>query len=245
MTIAEAIDTGIAVAAALSVAHEGWIVHRDIKPENIMLRPTRVVKVLDFGVAALSGDGDRTDPLHRASLVGTLHYLSPEQVRGEAIIDTRSDIYSLGIVLYEMLASRPPFTGATSMDVLAAIVEQDPKPLPALVPEPLRELVMRALRKEHVRAAADRGRGARAARRDPPRSDPARPHNTRRVIVVFLLKNLAVLVLLLLTAACAGTLALGPREGLALRSALGLALCAHACFFLGVVGQLRGGPSSR
>jgi serine/threonine protein kinase len=147
MTIAEVLDVGVAVAAALSIAHEAWIVHRDIKPENIMLRRDGVVKVLDFGVAALSGDGDRTDPLRGGSLVGTLHYLSPEQVRGEAIIDTRSDIYSLGVVQYEMLASRPPFTGATAMDVLAAIVEQDPRPLPALVPEPLRELVMRALRK--------------------------------------------------------------------------------------------------
>jgi serine/threonine protein kinase len=148
MTAAEAVDIGVAVASALAVAHEAWIVHRDIKPENLMLRPDGVVKVLDFGVAALSGDGDRTDPLRRGgTLAGTLHYLSPEQVRGEAIIDTRSDIYSLAVVLYEMLAGRRPFTGPTAMDVLAAIVEQEPKPLPAMIPQPLRELVHRALHK--------------------------------------------------------------------------------------------------
>jgi serine/threonine-protein kinase len=148
MTAAEAVEIGVAVAAALAVAHEAWIVHRDIKPENLMLRHDSVVKVLDFGVAALSGDGDRTDPLRRGgTLAGTLHYLSPEQVRGEAIIDTRSDIYSLGVVLYEMLAGRRPFTGATPIDVLAAIVEEEAKPLPATVPPELRDVVLCALRK--------------------------------------------------------------------------------------------------
>jgi serine/threonine protein kinase len=148
MTAAEAVEIGVAVAAALAVAHEAWIVHRDIKPENLMLRPDGVVKVLDFGVAALSGDGDRTDPLRRGgTLAGTLHYLSPEQVRGEAIIDTRSDIYSLGVVLYEMLAGRRPFTGTTPIDVLAAIVEEEAKPLPATVPPELRDVVLCALRK--------------------------------------------------------------------------------------------------
>lgn len=147
MTAAEAVEIGIGVAGALAVAHEAWIVHRDIKPENLMLRPDGVVKVLDFGVAALTSDGDRTDPLRRGTLAGTLHYLSPEQVRGEAIIDTRSDIYSLGVVLYEMLAGRRPFTGATPIDVLAAIVEEEAKPLPATVPGALRDVVQCALRK--------------------------------------------------------------------------------------------------
>ncbi len=147
MTAAEAVEIGAGVAGALAVAHEAWIVHRDIKPENLMLRPDGVVKVLDFGVAALTGDGDRTDPLRGGTLAGTLHYLSPEQVRGEAIIDTRSDIYSLGVVLYEMLAGRRPFTGRTPIDVLAAIVEEEPKPLPATVPPALRDVVHCALRK--------------------------------------------------------------------------------------------------
>jgi serine/threonine-protein kinase len=142
--------TGIAgaVANGLAAAHESWLVHRDIKPENIAIRPDGLVKVLDFGVSALAGDGEATDPLRRGSLVGTLPYLSPEQVRGEPVIDTRSDIYSLGVVMYEMLTQRLPFSGASVMDVLAAIVEAEPAPLPALVPEPLRSLVMRSLAKD-------------------------------------------------------------------------------------------------
>ena len=148
MTAAEAVDVAFAVASALVAAHEAWIVHRDIKPENVMLRRDGVVKVLDFGVAALFGDCDRTDPLRRrTSLTGTLPYLSPEQVRGDDIIDTRSDIYSLGVVLHEMLSGKQPFAGRTVMDVLAAIVEAEPAPLPAIVPASLRAIVDRALHK--------------------------------------------------------------------------------------------------
>jgi serine/threonine protein kinase len=147
VTIVEAIDVASAVAKALVAAHEAWLVHRDIKPENIAIRPDGLVKVLDFGVSALAGDGESTDPLRRDSLVGTLHYLSPEQVRGELVIDTRSDIYSLGVVMYEMLAQRVPFSGRNVMDVLAEIVEADPQPLSGLVPARLRELVMRSLAK--------------------------------------------------------------------------------------------------
>jgi serine/threonine protein kinase len=148
MMIADVVEIGIGIASALVAAHDAWLVHRDIKPENIAIRKDGVVKVLDFGVAALSGDGDATDPLRRpGAFVGTLHYLSPEQVRGEAIIDSRSDIYSLGVVLYEMLAGRVPFTGTHVIDVLANIVEKDPDPLPRTAPKALRELVMRSLRK--------------------------------------------------------------------------------------------------
>ena len=148
LTIIEAVDIASAVANALTAAHESWLVHRDIKPENIAIRKDGVVKVLDFGVSALSGDGDATDPIRRpGSLVGTLYYLSPEQVRGEPIIDTRSDIYSLGVVMYEMLGGHTPFRGNHVMDVLAQIVEREPDPLPALVPEILADLVLASLRK--------------------------------------------------------------------------------------------------
>ncbi|MGN6184128.1 MAG: serine/threonine protein kinase [Thermoanaerobaculia bacterium] len=146
MSPVEVLDVGIAVAKALAAAHEAWIVHRDVKPENIMLRKDEHVKVLDFGVATLAGGGDDTDPLRR-SHIGTIYYFSPEQVRGEAVIDTRSDIYSLGTVLYEMLAERPPFDGDTAMDILAAIVEQTPDPLPASVPHGLHGIVERAMKK--------------------------------------------------------------------------------------------------
>jgi serine/threonine-protein kinase len=146
MTVIEVLDVAIGVAAALNAAHEAWIVHRDVKPENIMLRRDHGVKVLDFGVATIAGGGDETDPL-RHSLMGTLHYLSPEQVRGEAIIDTRSDIYSLGVVLYEMLAEEPPFDGADAMEILASIVEKDAPPLPPTVPMGLHSIVGKAMRK--------------------------------------------------------------------------------------------------
>jgi serine/threonine protein kinase len=148
LTMMEAIDIASAAAGALAAAHEAWIVHRDVKPENIAIRKDGLVKVLDFGVSALRGDGDATDPLRRpGSLVGTLPYLSPEQVRGEAIIDSRSDIYSLGVVLYEMLCGHVPFRGEQAMDTLAQIVEREPDPLPALVHWKLRDLVMASLRK--------------------------------------------------------------------------------------------------
>jgi serine/threonine protein kinase len=150
LTTMEAIDIASACASALAAAHEAWLVHRDIKPENIAIRTDGLVKMLDFGVSALrgDGDGDATDPLRRpGSLVGTLPYLSPEQVRGELIIDNRSDVYSLGVVMYEMLAGRVPFRGETLMDTLAQIVEREASPLPALVHWKLRDLVMTSLRK--------------------------------------------------------------------------------------------------
>jgi serine/threonine-protein kinase len=157
MSIEEVLDVTIGVGSALVAAHEAWIVHRDVKPENIMLRRDRGVKIVDFGVATLAGGGDETDPLRRP-LVGTLYYLSPEQVRGEPIIDTRSDIYSLGTVLYEMLAQRPPFAANDPLEVLAAIVEKEPAPLPASVPLTLHHLVKKALRKsiyERTQTAAE------------------------------------------------------------------------------------------
>jgi len=148
LPISEVVEVALGVASALVAAHEAWIVHRDVKPENIMLRHDRRVKVLDFGVAKLAGGGDNTDPLRRGDkLVGTLPYLSPEQVRGEEIIDSRSDIYSLGVVMYEMLSGVPPFTGPTPIDVLAAIVESEAEPLPGIVPLALHDIVTRCLRK--------------------------------------------------------------------------------------------------
>ena len=146
MAMDEILDVAIGVARALEAAHEAWIVHRDVKPENIMLRRDHGIKVLDFGVATLAGGGDETDPLRR-SLVGTLYYLSPEQVRGEPIIDTRSDLYSLGVVLYEMLAGEAPFAGNDVLEVLAAIVEKEPPSLPLSVPFGLHQIVAHAMRK--------------------------------------------------------------------------------------------------
>jgi serine/threonine protein kinase/sugar lactone lactonase YvrE len=153
---ADALAIGLQVAGALAAAHEAGIVHRDIKPENIMIRPDGLVKVLDFGLArfvehgSLAGD----DSLSRPGVVfGTVRYMSPEQAQGLAL-DTRSDLFSLGAVLYEMLAGRPPFTGATSTDVLAAILHQEPQPLCGTSPDigaELEAVVRRCLEKESAK----------------------------------------------------------------------------------------------
>ena len=134
----EALDLGVQVASALAEAHQAGIVHRDIKPENIMLRADGLVKVLDFGLAKLTErrglDVDAeaqtlarldTEP---GTILGTASYMSPEQARGRAV-DGRSDIFSLGVVLYEIIAGRLPFEGETMSDMIASILKDEPVPL--------------------------------------------------------------------------------------------------------------------
>src|SRR5215831_9316186 len=126
----EAVDIAAQVASALCVAHRAGIVHRDIKPENIMLRPDGYVKVLDFGIAKLTQQetlGTATLlgaqlPMQQSMMLGTTRYMSPEQAMAQQV-DARSDLWSLGVVLYEMLAGRTPFEGETTADVMAAIFE--------------------------------------------------------------------------------------------------------------------------
>ena len=134
LTLMEALDVAVQIAAALSVAHATGIVHRDIKPENVMLRDDGLVKVLDFGLAKLTQQNTENDAetLKRCMvktgsgmIMGTVAYMSPEQARGLAV-DSRTDIWSLGVVLYEMIAGRAPFVGATPSDVLVSILERDP-----------------------------------------------------------------------------------------------------------------------
>ena len=147
------------VASALAAAHDAGVVHRDIKPENIMLRPDGYVKVLDFGIAKLTEQRPASDD-HRVEttallqtrpglVLGTAHYMSPEQARGQKV-DARSDIWSLGVVLYEMVAGSPPFRGETPSDCIAAILTTEPPPLSGVLPDvpaKLESILQKALRK--------------------------------------------------------------------------------------------------
>ena len=153
---AEAARIAAQVADALEVAHERGIIHRDIKPENIMLRRRdQIVKVLDFGLAKLTEQARHGEyahpspapPTETGLVMGTPRYMSPEQARGRQV-DARSDVWSLGVVLYEMLAGARPFEGETSQDVLASILKDEPPALPADVPAELRTVVECALRKD-------------------------------------------------------------------------------------------------
>src|SRR5262245_21504961 len=160
MSVHQALEVAVQVASALAAAHETGIVHRDIKPENIMLRRDGYVKVLDFGIAKLSEKPSQpadqevgtTTVLHThpGLLIGTVHYMSPERIRGQPT-DARSDIWSLGVVLYEMLSGVPPFSGATPSDCVASVLKTEPPPLASVVPgiaAELQSLVQKALRKE-------------------------------------------------------------------------------------------------
>src|ERR1051325_3236032 len=133
----EALNIGMQVADALSAAHKAGIVHRDIKPENIMIRQDGYVKVLDFGLAklseevpAISADEAPTRQVRTGSgvIIGTAGYMSPEQARGKPV-DARSDIFSLGAVIYEMVTRNKPFDGETPSDVLASILKTEPPPV--------------------------------------------------------------------------------------------------------------------
>jgi tRNA A-37 threonylcarbamoyl transferase component Bud32 len=135
------------VAEALEAAHRQGLVHRDVKPGNVMIDPDGRVKVVDFGIARAATD----DTLTQTGVVlGTASYLSPEQARGEGV-DARSDIYSLGCVLYEMLTGRPPFEADSSVAMAYKQVNENPDPPVGSVPPDLGAVVMRALEKDPTR----------------------------------------------------------------------------------------------
>jgi serine/threonine protein kinase/tetratricopeptide (TPR) repeat protein len=162
LEVREVLDIAVQIASALEEAHAAGIVHRDIKPDNIMIRRNGFVKVLDFGLAKLTETStDRSPSDAEAStrvlvqtdagvVMGTSHYMSPEQARGKQV-DARSDIWSLGVVIYEMVAGRTPFEGETPTDVIVGITQKEPPPLARFAPEAPAELdwiVTKALRKD-------------------------------------------------------------------------------------------------
>ena len=159
LTIRKTLDIAIQIAGALAAAHEAGIIHRDVKPENIMLRPDGWVKVLDFGLAklterqALTSDTQAptiaatTDP---GTVMGTINYMSPEQARGMPV-DARSDVFSLGVVIYEMIAGRSPFEAETPSDVMSFILHKSPPPLFRFsheTPAEMERIVAKALSKD-------------------------------------------------------------------------------------------------
>ena len=135
LSLSDALDVAIQVASALSATHDVGIIHRDIKPDNIMLRRDGIVKVLDFGLAKLTRERPQTSQTDSMAptqnfvntavgvVMGTAHYMSPEQARG-LDVDARTDIWSLGCVLYEMVAGHQPFRRSTALDVMSGILDE-------------------------------------------------------------------------------------------------------------------------
>ena len=149
LTIAETLEVVIQVASAIAAAHEAGVVHRDIKPENLMLRRDGILKVLDFGLAKLTDSWVSSVDREAETLtlvetvpgtvLGTTAYMSPEQARGREV-DERTDIWSIGVLLYEMITGRTPFEQDTPSDIMAAILREEPPPPSSLVTEAPLEL---------------------------------------------------------------------------------------------------------
>jgi serine/threonine protein kinase/Tol biopolymer transport system component len=145
----EIVELLTGVADGLTTAHEAKILHRDIKPANILVMKSGYAKLADFGLAKLAEELPNDAPTERTRpgmVIGTIAYMSPEQARGETM-DARSDIFSFGVVLYELLAARRPFDGRTDLETLQKVIHEAPPPLGEHVPAPLRMLVEKALKK--------------------------------------------------------------------------------------------------
>jgi len=226
----KAAEVAAAIADGLASAHAAGIVHRDLKPENVFLTTDGRLKILDFGLAtyaepALDDAVTLTSPSGgtlSGDVVGTLSYMAPEQLRGRRV-DGRTDIFALGCVLYEMLAERRPFTGATPADTLAAILHHDPEPFaPGApgIPPGLQTIVFRCLEKRpedrydtaHDLAIALRGISAeQAAVRSGESPRPARPRRGTRLVALGI-GSVAALASLLLVVKLPRTSGAGPAE---------------------------------
>jgi serine/threonine protein kinase/tetratricopeptide (TPR) repeat protein len=164
LKLQEALSIGEQVAEAVSAAHEKGVVHRDLKPGNIKITPDNRVKVLDFGLAKIcmgEGKNGETTVTQAGRVIGTPAYMSPEQARGKAV-DHRTDIWSFGCVLYEMLTGHLPFEGETATDTLACIIEREPDwdALPERTPTSIRVLLRRCIEKDPNRRLRDLGDAA-------------------------------------------------------------------------------------
>ena len=154
MPVARAIGIGRQIAEALAVAHAAQIVHRDIKPENVMVRPDGYVKLLDFGLARLQPGAIAAGPTTAATeaglILGTIGYMAPEQARGDKV-QAEADIFALGVLLYELVTGRHPFTAASALGTLHALMWETPEPPSLLNPElprPVDQLILEALQKD-------------------------------------------------------------------------------------------------
>jgi serine/threonine protein kinase/Tol biopolymer transport system component len=154
MPVDEALATAVQITAGLEEAHAKGVIHRDLKPSNVMLTPARQVKLVDFGLAKTASTGpdadDSVEPITEVGLVvGTARYMSPEQVTGNDV-DTRTDVWAFGCVLYEMLTARPVFPGRSVSEVAAAVLRDEPdwSALPAAVPRGATRLMRRCLRRD-------------------------------------------------------------------------------------------------
>ena len=148
IAIDKAIDYTAQVLSALSYAHARGVVHRDIKPANMIVTPSGVVKLMDFGIARMAADRKLTQT---GRTVGSLYYMSPEQIKGAADLDPRSDLYSLGISLYEMVTGARPFQGDSEYSIMAAHLETNPRPpiqLDPNLPPALSEIILMSLEKD-------------------------------------------------------------------------------------------------